>query len=157
MIDRLQPEAEMSMDPAFVSALVGVLGVAIGGFASFASSWLVQKAQLRDKERERQRTRREALFGSIIDEVARLYGDALTHQKDDVGALVKLYSLVAQLRLIANASVIAASERMIETIIEAYVAPNRALHELPALMQSGKIDILRDFGEACREELVRFQ
>ena len=32
-------------------------------------------------------------------EASRLYGDALSHQKDDVSDLVYLYALVAKIRL----------------------------------------------------------
>jgi hypothetical protein len=39
-------------------------------------------------------------------------------------------------------------------IVEAYFSPNKTLPELRAMMQSGALDFLRDFSEACREELA---
>jgi hypothetical protein len=145
------------MDPANISAFSGLVGAAIGGFGSFASSWLIQRAQLRDKDRERQVSRREALFNAIIEEVARLYGDALTHQKDDVSSMVKLYALVAELRLVSSAAVITAAEHVLKVIGEAYLSPNRTLKEIDALAADDKIDILREFAKAGRTELAQLQ
>jgi hypothetical protein len=142
------------MEAGYISALAGLAGAVIGGLASFATSWLTQHAQLREKSRERQRDRREMLFTAIIDEASRLYGDALTHQKDDVAALVKLYALIGQIRLISSAAVLTVAEHMIDAIVEAYLAPNRTLLEIRVLAKNGKIDMLRAFAEACREELA---
>ena len=141
------------MDPAYVSAFVGLAGVAIGGLTSFASSWLTQAAQLRDRNRQMERAKREALFTEIITEASRLYGDALSHEKDDVTDLVKLYALVAQVRLVASDAVVAAAERTMDTIIETYHAPNRSLYEMKAFAKQGGLNFLLDFGEACRREL----
>lgn len=142
------------MDQGFVSAIFGLTGAAIGGVTSFASSWLVAWSQLRDKNRELERTRRERLFNEIIYEAARLYGDALTHQKDDLMDLVKLYALVAQARLVASPAVIAAAEGLMDTISDAYLAPNRTLHEMKACIKEGGLDFLRDFSQACRKDLA---
>jgi hypothetical protein len=142
------------MEAGYISALAGLAGAVIGGLASFATSWLTQHAQLREKSRERQMDRREMLFTAIIDEASRLYGDALTHQKDDVAALVKLYALIGQIRLISSAAVLTVAEHMIDAIVEAYLAPNRTLLEIRVLAKNGKIDMLRAFAEACREELA---
>jgi hypothetical protein len=142
------------VDPAYVSAFVGLVGVAIGGLTSFATSWFIQRAQLRDKFREVERVKREAQFTEFIVEAARLYGDALSHEKDDVADMVKLYAIEAHLRLTASARTVAAAERTMRTIAEAYLAPNRTLHELHSLANQGAFDFLVDFSAACRDELV---
>jgi hypothetical protein len=144
----------MDMDPAYVSAVVGLTGVVIGGLTSFASSWLVAWAQLRDKNNRMDRDKREALFREIITEASRLYGDALSHEKDDVTDLVKLYALIAQARLVASTAVVAAAERVMDTIIETYLAPNRTLHEMRAYAREGGLNFLLELGKACREELA---
>jgi hypothetical protein len=144
----------MDMDPGFVSAIFGLTGAAIGGVTSFASSWLVAWTQLRDKNREVERTRRERLFNEIINEASRLYGDALSHEKDDVADLVKLYALIAQARLVSSDEVAAAAERVMDTITDTYLAPNRTLHEMRAYAKEGGLDFLREFGEACRRDLA---
>ena len=141
------------MDPAYVSAFVGLAGVAIGGLTSFASSWSTQRAQLREKNREIERTRRETIFVEIINEASRLYGDALSHEKDDIADLVKLYALVAHVRLVSSEAVTTAAERTMDTIIETYQAPNRTLHEMKDFAKQGGMNFLVAFTEACREEL----
>jgi hypothetical protein len=142
------------VDPSYVSALAGLVGAAIGGFTSFATSWFIQRAQLRDRYREAERTQREVLFNEFIVEAARLYGDALSHEKDDVADMVKLYAIAAHLRLTASVKVIGAAEATMRVIAETYLAPNRTLHEMHVLAGRGGMDFLMDFSSACREELT---
>lgn len=141
------------MDGTMVSASAAVAGATVGGLASFGGSWLTQWLQLRDQGLERDRARREALFAEFIDEAARLYGDALGRQNDEPGHLVRLYALAARMRLVASAPVIAAAERAMRAVIEAYLGPNRTLQELHALAGSEAKDFLAEFSEACRAEL----
>lgn len=141
------------MDTAYISAIFGVTGMTLGGALSFATSWVTQQAQLRDRHREAARTSRQELFGSFIAEASRLYGDALSHQKDEVADLVQLFALVARMRLIASPAVVTAAEAVLETIIATYLAPNRTLHEIRALAREGGMNFLLEFSEACRMDL----
>ncbi|WP_426237742.1 hypothetical protein [Pararhizobium sp. DWP1-1-3] len=139
---------------AYISALTGLAGVAIGGLASFATAWMTHRSQVREKLREVEVAKREKLFSDFIAEATRLYGDALGHQKDDVSDLVLLYALVAQMRLISSRPVVEAAELAMERIVETYLTPNRSLSEMRDLAHSGAMNFLLDFGEACREELA---
>jgi hypothetical protein len=38
-------------------------------------------------------------------------------------------------------------------ILDTYVLPNKSFQEVHAMMESGALDPLRDFSEACHEEL----
>jgi hypothetical protein len=38
-------------------------------------------------------------------------------------------------------------------IVDTYALPNKTLPELRAMVESGSLDQLREFSEACREEL----
>jgi hypothetical protein len=145
------------VDSAYISAFVGLLGVAIGGLTSFATSWFIQRAQLSDKRREAERGRREALFNDFIVEASRLYGDALSHEKDDVADMVRLYAIAAHLRLIASDKVVAAADHAMHVIAETYLAPNRSLHQMRELVSRGELDFLVDFSAACRAELAGFK
>src|ERR1700730_19045582 len=118
------------MDAAYISALFGLAGAIVGGLASFSTTWITQTAQLRERRREAERNRREQLFDSFITEATRLYGDALSHEKDDVVDLVLLYAIVGRMRLTASNAVVEAAERVLDVIVETYLAPNRTLHEL---------------------------
>jgi hypothetical protein len=94
------------------------------------------------------------LFGDFVTEATRLYADALSHEKDDVTDLVRLYALVTKMRLIASREVITSAEQVMDSIIETCLAPNRDLRELRDLAHQGRIDFLVTFGEACRRELA---
>ena len=90
------------MNPAYISAFAGLAGAIIGGLTSFATTWLTQRAQLRDAHREAEKAKLEALYTDFIAEAARLLGDALTHQTDDVAPLMRIYSMVGRMRLISD-------------------------------------------------------
>jgi len=139
---------------AYLSALMGLAGVLIGGLASFATAWMTHRSQVREKQREIDAAKREKLFSDFIGEATRLYGDAISHQKDDVSDLVLLYALVAQMRLISSRPVVDAAELVMARIVETYLTPNRSLSEMRDLAQSGAMNFLLDFGEACRTELA---
>ena len=141
------------MDSALISALSGLAGVTLGGLTTFVTSWATQRSQLREKHREVERTRREDLFNAFVTEATRLYGDALSHEKDDVGDLVLLYALVARMRLIASRPVVTAAEATLNAIIDTYLQPNRTLHDIRLLAQKGDMNFLLDFGEASRVEI----
>ena len=142
------------MDTPLITALFGIVGVAIGGFTSFATSWFIHRAQLREKHREAERSKRESLFDAFIVEASRLFGDALSHEKDDVTDMVKLYALAAQMRLTSSQKVIAAAESTMRMIAETYLAPNRTLHEMHEFARRGGLDFLVEFSQACREDLA---
>ncbi|NLS07743.1 hypothetical protein HGP14_31350 [Rhizobium sp. P32RR-XVIII] len=139
---------------AYISALIGLAGVAIGSLTSFATTWITQEFQVKARHREVEIAKREKLFSDFITEATRLYGDAISHQKDDVSDLVLLYALVAQMRLFSSRPVLDAAELVMDRIVETYLAPNRSLSEIKDLARSGAMNFLLEFGEACREELA---
>lgn len=141
---------------SFLTAMVGLTGAAIGGFTSFMTSWLTVRTQLKQKLKEVARERREKVYSDFIREAARLFGDALGHERDDVSDLIALYALVAHMRLVARSDVVERAENVLEAIVVAYLEPNRTLHQLREFAHNGGLDPLRLFSEACREELERF-
>lgn len=112
------------MDPAYVSAFSALAGAAIGGLASFSTSWVTQRTQIRNAQSEAERTRLEALYSEFITESARLHGDALSHQKDDIADMVGLYALVGRMRLVSSPAVVAAADQVLLDIIATYQGPN---------------------------------
>jgi hypothetical protein len=128
-------------------------GAIIGGLTSFATTWLTQQAQIRERQRDAARALRQELFNAFITEATRLHADALSHEKDDVTDLVQLYALIARMRLLVSRPVVTAADEVLRAIVETYLAPNRSLHEIRVLAQEGKMDFLADFSEACRQEL----
>jgi hypothetical protein len=144
------------MDSSLISALAALTGAFIGGLASLGSSWLTQSIQQRQRTRENDRARREALFTDFINESSRLFGDALSHEKDDALDMVQLYAIVGRMRLISCDRVVVAADKTMDSIIDSYLAPNKALHELRTMMVEGKMDFLVEFSEAARYELDVF-
>jgi hypothetical protein len=144
------------MDQSLLTALAALAGALIGGLASLGSSWLTQSIQQRARSREQDRSRREALFTDFINESSRLYGDALSHEKDDVLDMVGLYAIVGRIRLISCDRVVKSAEKTMDSIIDSYLAPNKTLHELRTMMIEGKMDFLVEFSEAARYELDAF-
>lgn len=141
------------MEPAYISAIAGLTGAAIGGMTSFASNWFTQHTQLHDKYRQERWSKREQLFSAFIVEASRLYGDALTHENDSAANLVRLYAMVGRMRLVASRDVLASAERTMDVIVQTYLEPNRTLQELRHLAGSGEMNFLADFSEASRKEL----
>ena len=141
------------MEAAYVSAFFGLAGATVGGLTSFLTTWLTQNAALRDKHREADTARRQELFDGFISEASRLFGDALSHEKDDVTDMVQLYALVGKIRLWASRPVVTAAEHAMQAIVQTYLEPNRSLHEIRALASEGRLNFLQEFGEACRADL----
>jgi len=53
-----------------------------------STSWATQRAQVCHAHREAERARLEAIYNEFITGSARLFADALSHQKDDVADMV---------------------------------------------------------------------
>lgn len=142
------------MNPAYISAFAALAGAIIGGLTSFATSWVTQRSQLRDTHRQAEKAKLEALYGEFIAEAARLSGDALTRQTEDVAALIGLYAMVGRMRLVSDRSVIDAAVRVEDTLIATYLGPNRTLRETFEFAHSGGMNYLVEFGEAARKDLA---
>ena len=51
--------------------------------------------------------------------------------------------------------VVTAAQRTLDTIIQAYLGPNRTLHEVLEDVHQGGFHFFTEFGEACRDDLGR--
>jgi hypothetical protein len=144
------------MDAAYISAFAALAGTAIGGLASFATSWVTQQAQSRAQRIAAERESRAALFGRFLDEAAKLYSDALQNRRDDINGLIGIYALTNRIRLISSPQVIEAADTVVRIIVDAYLAPNITMKEMRENWIERHVDPLRDFSEACRKELQTF-
>ena len=142
------------MEAAYISALAALAGSAIGGLTSFATSW--QHAQARAQRLAAEWEARAALFGRFLEEAAKLYSDALQSRRDDMTRLIDIYALTNQIRLISSPQVIEAADTVCRIIIDTYLAPNITMEEMRANWTDRHVDPLRDFSEACRQELQIF-
>lgn len=129
------------------------VGTVIGVGATVAIAWINQKTiNQRELLREEIRTR-ETLYGEFIGECARLLVDSFQHSLEKPETLLTAYALLNRIRLSASHEVLAAAERLLNRITDQYFSSNLSAQELFQLARSAGTDPLKEFGEACREEL----
>ena len=99
---------------------------------------------------------RQTLFAEFIDEASLLYADAFTHDGTDLAKLGKLYAMISRMRLLSSKEIVEHAEEVSHMIVDTYLAPNKTFRDALHLRESGALDPLKDFSEACREELRKF-
>ena len=140
------------MDAGYITALAALGGAALGGFTSFATSWTTQHAQMNAEETASSKSQRQKLYKAFIDVSAKIYGDALIHDKMEISGLIDLHALVSRMRVFSSAAVIENAGRVVRVITETYSQPNKSPTEIEEMIENGTIDLLKDFSEACRQE-----
>jgi hypothetical protein len=143
------------MDTAWISAFSAVMGSLVGGFTSFVTTYANQRNQYRRDFLGKQFTQREALYSEFINEAARLQIESLDRQMEKASGLVAIYALHNRIRLKSSKEVIQAAEHTIENIVQSYKRPNMTAEEIRAGAYLDIEDPLKEFGEACRNELDR--
>jgi hypothetical protein len=139
------------MNSAWISAFSAVMGSLVGGFTSFVTTYTNQRYQYRRDFLSKQFTQRETLYSEFINEAARLLVESLDSQMEKASGLVTIYALLNRIRLNASEEVIQAAEHTIQNIIESYGRPNMTAEEIRK--RTYWEDPLKEFGEACRNEL----
>jgi hypothetical protein len=117
---------------------------------------MTQQARARAQRRAAERDARAALFGRFLDEAAKAYSDALQNRRDDITGMVGIYALISRIRLISSPQVVEAADTVARIIVDAYIAPNITMEEMRANWIDRHVDPLRDFSNACRQELQTF-
>jgi hypothetical protein len=56
------------------------------------------------------------------------------------------------MRILSSPKVVDSAELVTRTIVDSYLVPNKTFLELREMVNSGKVDLLRDFSETCRAE-----
>ena len=143
------------MDSASISAFAALGGALIGGLTSFAASWITQQTQVRAQQLSHKVTTREDLYKGFIEEASKLFADSLVHDNPDVSQLIRLYVMVSRMRILSAPTTVQNADKVARMIVNNYLAPNKSFSELRDMVNSGAMDPLRDFSEACREEFER--
>ena len=141
------------MDSAILTAMAGVMGSLVGGSATVATTWIIQKTASKRELVQVELRKREALYGEFIAECAKLLMDAFTHTLDAPDKLLPLYALVNRIRLCASPPVLSEALHLLTRVTDQYFARNLTLDEIRDLARSGGADPLKTFGETCRAEL----
>lgn len=142
------------MDASVISALAALTGAALGGFTSIVASLLAQRTQARVQWLAQEKTHRQQLYSEFIEAASKCHVDALQHDKADMPALVSLYVRIGRMRVVSSPPVVAAAEAIGRKIIDTYLEPDRNFLELREMVNSGAIDLLREFSDACRAEFA---
>jgi hypothetical protein len=91
----------------------------------------------------------------FIEEASRLYADAYEHDKADTSTLVNLYALVSRMRVMSSPRIIDNADRVVRVIIETYLSPNKTFRDVREILDNDALNPLREFANACRDELRR--
>jgi hypothetical protein len=78
-------------------------------------------------------------------------------EKPEIPALVNLYGKIGRMRVLSSPRVLASAEQVRQKIIDTYLEPNKTFPELREMVDKKAIDILGNFGEACRKEFQSLQ
>ena len=140
------------MDSGYITALAALGGAALGGLTSFATSWTTLRTQMKAQISDSSKSKRQKLYKAFIDDAARIYGDALIHDKLETTGLIDLHALVSRMRILSSGPVIETAVNVVKVITETYSQPNKSPEEIEAMISNGNVDILRSFSEACRDE-----
>jgi hypothetical protein len=143
------------MNTAILSASAGLIGSLIGGVSTFAASWVTQHKLLGTQRRMQDARQRQKLYSEFIIEATRCLTEAWNHQAEGPEVVSNLYSAVERMRLVSSNRVVKCAEEVMRGVIAAYAEPNRTFDELRQRVQerSEEYDQLREFTEACRQEL----
>jgi hypothetical protein len=146
------------MDSSVVTALAALLGSLIGGFTSFATTWLSQRQSAKALWLRDEVSKREALYQDFIDESAQRLADAIENSLTDKSQVVRFYALFHRIRLVSTPEVAQSAERVMEVAIKLYNSPNVTLRSIFSPdAEPGEGDPLIDFGTACRGELDKMK
>ena len=142
------------METAYLSAIAALAGSAVGGLTSLTASLLMQRAQFNAQQLAHYIGRRGDLYKDFIEEASKTFADAIEHDVADASKLVRLYALVSRMRVLSSQVVIDEADRVMKRIVETYQSPNKSLRDIVAYdRESDVLDPLRDFSNACRDEL----
>jgi hypothetical protein len=137
----------------FDSALAALAGSTIGGLTTLAVTWATQSNQLRASLTTRDQSTRNKLYKEFIEEASKLYGDALVNSKVEIPTLVRAYALISRMRVMSSPEIVDKADAALRAIVDIYFSPNKTMAELRTEINGGKLDLLREFSNAAREEL----
>ena len=140
------------MDETATTALATLLGAATGGLTSVFATWLVHRTQARAQWLEQDTLRKQDLYKEFIESAARCYVHALQHEEADIPGLVDLYAKIDRMRILSSAQVVETAERIARKILDTYLEPDKSFIELREMVNSGSVNLIREFSEACRAE-----
>lgn len=140
------------MDPALIAALAAVAGSTVGGLASFATTYITQRHQIRRERLMRELERREALYGEFIVQAAELFVDSLDKSLEEPEKIVAVAASMGRIRLVSDDEVASASVNVLNAILASYRRPPIARNGILDETNISFKEPLDRFSHACRAE-----
>src|SRR6266508_4023065 len=109
---------DSAIQSAAITALAAIAGSVVGGLASFLTTFFTQRNQAHRDFLSRDVAQREELYSQFIKEAANLYVDSLDKTLEKPASLIGMFSLVGRIRLLGSDKVLAAAEKVAETIVD---------------------------------------
>ena len=79
--------------------------------------------------------------------------DALVNTAVEIPMVIGAYALISSMRVISSPGIAEKAEAAFRTIVDICFSPNKTILELHQEIDRGRLDLLRDFSRAAREEL----
>ena len=145
------------MDVAYISALSALAGSVVGGLTSGIGTWVNQRLQAKNATLGHELSRRQELYKDFILAASKTYAEALVTNEPKIEELIGLYAMISRMRVMSSPRIVSCAEQVLLETTGAYSEPNRTVPELRELIRTGaRIDPLKDFAQAVREEVMRF-
>jgi len=141
------------MDIAYISALSALAGSVVGGLASGLTTWMSNRAQARAGRLVHNLSRCQDLFKDFIIATSKVYGDACVSSEPQIQELVLIYGMISRMRVLCSPQIVAIANKIVAAAVDTFYEPNKTVRELNELIKGGRIDPLKEFAEAAREEL----
>jgi len=142
------------MNSTIITAIAAACGSLMGAAASIVTTWITQRTQMVRAEREAKLRDRQALYSELITEASRLTMEVLSHSLEKPDTFVTLYGILSRIRLVAADPVLDAAEACCRQLVDLYVKPNMTVEQIRLAFERDRLDPIRNFSVACREELL---
>jgi hypothetical protein len=136
------------VDASVIPALAALFGAATGGLTSLLATWLTQRRQARAQWLAQDALRRQDLYKEFIEEAAKCYVHALQHEEPDVPGIVTLYAKIDGMRVLSSPKVVNIAEAIARRITDTYLEPAKSFLELREMVNSGSVNLIREFSVA---------
>lgn len=138
--------------PGAIAAIAAISGSVVGAMSSLATTFINQRFQARRERLNKELANREELYATFIEEAIPLFVASIKTTEIDPSTMLKLYSLVGRIRLIASDEVLHGAEKVVADLIESYRRPITDVSEIVYRVSHDALDPMREFTQACRRE-----
>jgi len=120
--------------------------------SSIGATFISQHLQARRERVSLDLSRRHELYGQLIEEAMPLFVDAIGRTQLDPAKVLRLYSVVARIRLVSSSEVLRGAENVVADVIKSYASPIRDVNVVIQNDVEKHLDPLHAFTAACRRE-----